>query len=526
MMCKKADKYGLCVTNSDSDGDIEIFKRHRPNSNRRVNHVKINPIFHERGHEDLDRRSQSEGDLTADDINLRRYESLPRPKLQKVQTLERKFSSDSSLLDSDRHDSDVCSRRIGIANRYGSHRKHRGRHKYEVKKPKSSLGGSRTTTNDEDTGFGDYGQGYNTFSSDTTHKSYKHEVKRVRRKASRRAVIMDMTGSNTLDRMGGGTQVVDEEEIREHRMEYSSETDSHMEDLTSEPPIHLTTTIDLSDWSRSVEEVVITPANESRTRMSIQRKGIVGRVHSAKYKKFTQSSSSNDESVDSKPIKPILVSSSSCDDSSNTSRRKSCVSSGESKMVTFAEDTIFNEDKPKRYQKEKINLKDLYGGRIFSSSVIAKINPLFTDDDGGIDDDFCMTDDQKAERHNYPGSISSTSTLSAQTLDLNAPSYLTKYLSSLSRDGACSTISGESGNTPDIYIPLDIELDKMSRNDTYLSQDTLYGVPDGHDRLLRMTRKKERRIQIIKWIVIAVAFTVIVAGGISLVIYFSKDKMP
>ncbi|KAK6188301.1 hypothetical protein SNE40_004504 [Patella caerulea] len=524
-MISNSDQYGLFLPSSDSEADVEtLFSGHLPG--RRLRGIKLNPIFHERGYEDLHLRSQSESDLTADDINLRVYESLPRSKLFHSKPLERKFSSDSSLLDSDKHDSDACSRRIGIANRFGSHRKHRARHKYDIKRVKSSVG-SRTT-NDDDTGYGECAYDYNTFSSDMTEKSYKHEPKRVKRKSSRRAAIMDMTSFDS----SGDSIKLDSASVKEHNDDNSSETDSHFDDLTPTQD-DLSTTF--SDWNECMEPMSLPPSLESRTRMSIQRKGFVGRVNSSRYKKTAVSSSSNDESMEYKPIKPILLSSSSCEESTANYRRKSCVSSGESKMVTFAEDTVFNEDKPKRYQKERINLKDLYGGRIFSSSAIAKINPLFTDDDGLTvvdEDNNGLTDDEKAERHTYPGSISqssisSGSTLSAQNLDLNTPSYLSKYLSHVSRDTRHTATSGEtSTGSPDIYIPLDIDVDsnKEEGRDSYLSTEALYGVPQGYDRLLLRRMAKRKRLQIIKLIVIVVALFVIVAGGISLVIYFSSDK--
>lgn len=50
------------------------------------------------------------------------------------------------------------------------------------------------------------------------------------------------------------------------------------------------------------------------------------------------------------------------------------------KSVTFSQDTVFNEDKTKRYRKERVSLRNVYRGRISGPEAYAKINPLFEDD--------------------------------------------------------------------------------------------------------------------------------------------------
>ena len=50
------------------------------------------------------------------------------------------------------------------------------------------------------------------------------------------------------------------------------------------------------------------------------------------------------------------------------------------KSVTFSQDTVFNEDKTKRYRKERVSLRNVYRGRINNSETYAKVNPLFEDD--------------------------------------------------------------------------------------------------------------------------------------------------
>lgn len=106
----------------------------------------------------------------------------------------------------------------------------------------------------------------------------------------------------------------------------------------------------------------------------------------------------------SKPLRPILLASTSNDDSNQTPKSPN-LSSSEHKTVTFAKDTVFNEDKPKRYQKEKINLKELYHERVCGRAGMGMVNPVFVISDeklaisetGGD----CLTDDEKAKRHSF-----------------------------------------------------------------------------------------------------------------------------
>ena len=69
----------------------------------------------------------------------------------------------------------------------------------------------------------------------------------------------------------------------------------------------------------------------------------------------------------------------------------------EAKSVKFSQDTVFNENKPKKYKNERIdrfNLRNIYRGRISSDSAVAKLNPLFSDDIEDYDQD-SLTDDEK-----------------------------------------------------------------------------------------------------------------------------------
>ena len=70
----------------------------------------------------------------------------------------------------------------------------------------------------------------------------------------------------------------------------------------------------------------------------------------------------------------------------------------ECKSVTFSEDTVFNENKSKRYKLEKlerINLRDIYHGKISSDKAIAKMNPLFQDDTETAEAERSMSDDER-----------------------------------------------------------------------------------------------------------------------------------
>ena len=69
----------------------------------------------------------------------------------------------------------------------------------------------------------------------------------------------------------------------------------------------------------------------------------------------------------------------------------------EAKCVKFSQDTVFNENKPKKYKNERIdrfNLRHIYQGRISSDSAVAKLNPLFSDEVEDYDRD-SLTDDEK-----------------------------------------------------------------------------------------------------------------------------------
>ncbi|XP_067667523.1 uncharacterized protein [Haliotis asinina] len=235
----------------------------------------------------------------------------------------------------------------------------------------------------------------------------------------------------------------------------------------------------------------------------------------------------------SKPLRPILLSSASNDDSNHTHRSQHLASS-EHKTVTFAKDTVFNEDKPKRYQKEKINLKELYHERVCGKTGMGMVNPVFVISDEKLalpeTSSDCLTDDEKAKRHSFRISLvsahpsrtenasfsSDNSSPSSKVPDLNTPAYLQKYLnqarettlSEITTSGETSASHAAAPNTmPDINDSSDVILE--------LPEDT-YG---------RSERKKlSCRRKTMRWTVFILTMLVLVAGAVGLGVYLSQSS--
>ncbi|KAJ8304556.1 hypothetical protein KUTeg_018139 [Tegillarca granosa] len=70
----------------------------------------------------------------------------------------------------------------------------------------------------------------------------------------------------------------------------------------------------------------------------------------------------------------------------------------EHKSVKFSKDTVDNEEKTKKIQKEKIFISNIYQGRITNNATVAKSNPAFLGDDGL---ERSLTDDEKAARYSF-----------------------------------------------------------------------------------------------------------------------------
>ena len=120
-----------------------------------------------------------------------------------------------------------------------------------------------------------------------------------------------------------------------------------------------------------------------------------------KENKKTDSHDSSDGETSQNTLKSILTNASP-DERTNVpdhshNRTNSDTEIHEAKSVKFSKDTVFNENKPKKYKNERIdrfNLRNIYHGRISSDSAIAKLNPLFSNDIEDYDQD-SLTDDEK-----------------------------------------------------------------------------------------------------------------------------------
>ena len=112
----------------------------------------------------------------------------------------------------------------------------------------------------------------------------------------------------------------------------------------------------------------------------------------------SKTSTTNDGST--RTLKSILSTSSnasqcSCSQNGESRHSDSETEIQEVKSVKFAEDTVFNENKSNRYKQEKlarINLREIYRGKIVSEAAMAKMNPVFSDDEGKTGS---LTDDEK-----------------------------------------------------------------------------------------------------------------------------------
>ncbi|XP_033750462.1 uncharacterized protein LOC117334772 [Pecten maximus] len=133
----------------------------------------------------------------------------------------------------------------------------------------------------------------------------------------------------------------------------------------------------------------------------------------------------------------------------------------EHKSVKFSDDTVFNDGRPNKYRRDTklINLREIYKGKVNSDFALAKPNPIFLDD-SGLENS--LTDDEKVAR-------------------------------SWAQDEA-----------------VDIESIEMEEKPRY-------------DRLIKQTIARQRRSKLIRLIFAFLAFLVVVAAVVLLVIYFGKS---
>ncbi|XP_046572249.1 uncharacterized protein LOC124280390 [Haliotis rubra] len=234
----------------------------------------------------------------------------------------------------------------------------------------------------------------------------------------------------------------------------------------------------------------------------------------------------------SKPLRPILLSSTSNDDSNQTHKSQHLASS-EHKTVTFAKDTVFNEDKPKRYQKEKINLKELYHERVCGKTGMGMVNPVFVISDEKLalpeTSSDCLTDDEKAKRHSFRINLvsehpsrtenasfsSDNSSPSSKVPDLNTPAYLKKYLDQ-ARETTLPVIT-TSGETSASHAAV-----PNTMSDINDSSDVILELPE--DTYGRSERKKKScRRKAIRWTVFILSILVLIAGAVGLGVYLSQS---
>ncbi|KAL3866141.1 hypothetical protein ACJMK2_043470, partial [Sinanodonta woodiana] len=120
--------------------------------------------------------------------------------------------------------------------------------------------------------------------------------------------------------------------------------------------------------------------------------------HSEYDKVQRRAHSENVEQTSNRPIKSILAITNT-DAQTGNSKSKSHTHSSEHKSVKFTEDTVFNEDKPKKYKAEQINLRVIYGGRISNDAAFVKLNPVYVENVSDPDREraHSLTDDEKME---------------------------------------------------------------------------------------------------------------------------------
>ncbi|KAL5004753.1 hypothetical protein ScPMuIL_018209 [Solemya velum] len=231
----------------------------------------------------------------------------------------------------------------------------------------------------------------------------------------------------------------------------------------------------------------------------------------------SNSEENSKNSDEEKPVKPILLNPSPL---LTHRRKKSGGSNTELKSVTFSEDTVFNENKSKRYKKEKINLRDIYRGKIDSDSAYAKVNPMFVDDEvvsiGDMkeihskpDNQWCqLTDDEKVAR--YPSKSVKDNPTNAE---LNLPSYLKQFVVDEEQKKRTQERNGRDAPYPysENFSASEVPLETFERRSNY-------NPPFG--RLIQRTLKKEKRKRTILWLSLGVLIFLIVGVSVGTGVFF------
>ncbi|XP_062569549.1 uncharacterized protein LOC134231587 isoform X1 [Saccostrea cucullata] len=186
-----------------------------------------------------------------------------------------------------------------------------------------------------------------------------------------------------------------------------------------------------------------------------------------------------------KPKKPILIP--TCSDASssaNSDANHLNSSITEQKSVKFSDDTVFNENKPNKYRKEKKN-------------GTANSNPVFVDDNGF---EISLTDDEKVLH------FSNTSDTNSQLSELNIPGYMKEYVIG-------------SGDLPPVTTR------------TSLSRAKLQGIEDIENITSDATYKdidrelaKKHRSKVIRLVLACFVFLAVIGVVVLLVVYFGKPQ--
>lgn len=188
-------------------------------------------------------------------------------------------------------------------------------------------------------------------------------------------------------------------------------------------------------------------------------------------------------SLNKQPSKPILIPVVVDNSAPAVGRSRSYDSTNEQKSVKFSDDTVFNDHKPNKYKQERVNLKDIYKGKISSKEAVAKLNPMF------VDDNHSLTDDEKAERCGQNG--------------LNTPAYMNDYVMSHG-DHQISTLQRGA-------LEADNDIESIGSEGAV-----------NYDRLIKKTIAIKRQRKIIRLSCAVFTFLVVVAIVVVLVVFVGQ----
>lgn len=160
--------------------------------------------------------------------------------------------------------------------------------------------------------------------------------------------------------------------------------------------------------ARSVSDVILpgfTESGDPNSSQKTQEKDKTS-LYSKNAKKHPPKTVTYSTNGSTRTLKSILTNGCSVSQCSNPESCSHKHSDSESeihelKSVKFSEDTVFNENKSNKYKQEKvgrINLREIYHGKIVSDSAMAKMNPLYIEDEtkpDGEGQNGSMTDDEK-----------------------------------------------------------------------------------------------------------------------------------